>query len=257
MKISKKKLEKLYITHCYNATQIAKMYNVTYPTILYYLDKFKIKHKSLSEIMTKYKIDNVVLIKMYNAGCTYKQIAEKFNCTIDSVIHRVEKLNLPKRPHIAKRNPNYNEKMKIEQELLISLYWGNEYTMKKISNIFKCSQATIYGKFKKYKIPMLTQSEVQIRNGNNVNEKNPSWKGGISSMHQRLRRGRMSSIWRKYVLMKDKHCCQICYSKSALCAHHIKSFSDFPEERFNVDNGITLCKNCHKWVHYLNPLSFQ
>jgi 5-methylcytosine-specific restriction endonuclease McrA len=45
---------------------------------------------------------------------------------------------------------------------------------------------------------------------------------------------------------KDEFTCRECGEKNIyLQAHHIKSFADFPELRFNLTNGKTLCKSCH------------
>lgn len=57
--------------------------------------------------------------------------------------------------------------------------------------------------------------------------------------------------WRNAVLKRDNHTCQCCgYDKlKNLEAHHIYGFRDNPEYADRVDNGITLCKFCHKKYH--------
>jgi len=55
--------------------------------------------------------------------------------------------------------------------------------------------------------------------------------------------------WKKAVLLRDNLTCQVCGSKKKLQAHHINSGSYFPELRYDVDNGITLCRNCHSHFH--------
>lgn len=56
--------------------------------------------------------------------------------------------------------------------------------------------------------------------------------------------------WRKAVYERDDYTCQACGEKGGkLNAHHIKQFAYFPNERLNVDNGITLCEKCHHAVH--------
>ena len=52
-------------------------------------------------------------------------------------------------------------------------------------------------------------------------------------------------LWRKKVLKRDNYTCQCCGSKEKLKTHHINNFSQFKEQRTNVDNGITLCFECH------------
>lgn len=56
--------------------------------------------------------------------------------------------------------------------------------------------------------------------------------------------------WRLAVFERDKFTCQCCGKRGKkLTAHHLNNFAEHPVERFDVDNGVTLCKKCHKAFH--------
>lgn len=56
--------------------------------------------------------------------------------------------------------------------------------------------------------------------------------------------------WRRSVFERDGYRCQICGKRGGkLNAHHIKKYAYYPELRYTVSNGITLCYECHKAVH--------
>ena len=55
--------------------------------------------------------------------------------------------------------------------------------------------------------------------------------------------------WVSAVFSRDQGKCQKCGSLEGLHAHHIKSWEECPELRFEVSNGITLCFRCHWEVH--------
>lgn len=77
-----------------------------------------------------------------------------------------------------------------------------------------------------------------------------NWKGGISNKNHTLRSSAEYYNWRKSVFVRDNYICQICHSNTnSLNAHHIKPFADFPDLRFDIDNGTTLCKRCHLKLH--------
>lgn len=57
------------------------------------------------------------------------------------------------------------------------------------------------------------------------------------------------TLWRKKVLARDNKKCVECGKGKKLHAHHILHWCDYPEYRINIDNGITLCKNCHSEKH--------
>lgn len=83
-----------------------------------------------------------------------------------------------------------------------------------------------------------------------LKEKHWNWKGGKSDETKIIRHSIEYNIWRKSVYSRDNWTCQHCKVKQKFpVAHHIKTFAEYPELRFDVDNGLTLCRACHKKVH--------
>ena len=68
--------------------------------------------------------------------------------------------------------------------------------------------------------------------------------------NQDLRNTQKYKKWRLKVFKRDDYTCTHCGKRGGnLNAHHIKSFANFPDLRFKLENGITLCKKCHKKEH--------
>lgn len=80
-----------------------------------------------------------------------------------------------------------------------------------------------------------------------LREGNPNWKGGVAITHHQIRMSPEYRLWRMAVLERDKYTCLWCGQRGGkIQADHIKSFAYYPELRFVIDNGRTLCIDCHK-----------
>lgn len=76
------------------------------------------------------------------------------------------------------------------------------------------------------------------------------WRGGITSINTKIRRSLEYKLWVKSVLERDNFVCQKYGIRGGkLVVHHINNFSDFPELRFAIDNGITLSDKAHRLFH--------
>jgi len=63
----------------------------------------------------------------------------------------------------------------------------------------------------------------------------------------KIRNSREYRIWREAVFERDQYSCVFCGVRGGpLNADHIKPFAYFPELRFSLSNGRTLCVPCHK-----------
>lgn len=85
------------------------------------------------------------------------------------------------------------------------------------------------------------------------------WKGGISEQTRKWRSNFQSTVeyklWRTAVFERDNYQCVWCHARNGngkrvvLNADHIQSFAEHPELRLAIDNGRTLCRECHYKRH--------
>ena len=89
-----------------------------------------------------------------------------------------------------------------------------------------------------------------------------SWKGGITSLREQIRSCFKYRQWRSDIFTRDNFTCVICRIRGNYLEadHYPKTFSEILkeykitifeealncEELWNINNGRTLCKNCHK-----------
>lgn len=55
--------------------------------------------------------------------------------------------------------------------------------------------------------------------------------------------------WKRKVFGRDNHACQVCGSNHRLRPHHLNSWNKYPKERFELENGLTLCEFHHEKFH--------
>lgn len=73
------------------------------------------------------------------------------------------------------------------------------------------------------------------------------WKGGATEANKIARQSSEYRLWREAVFARNDYTCQFCGQRGGrLNPDHIKKFADYPELRFDIDNGRTLCEPCHK-----------
>lgn len=61
-------------------------------------------------------------------------------------------------------------------------------------------------------------------------------------------RKKCDALWARLIVARDVKC-QRCSGKDFLQAHHIVRRSRSSWLRHNLNNGMTLCRNCHIWWH--------
>lgn len=92
------------------------------------------------------------------------------------------------------------------------------------------------------------------RKGKKAGPEHWNWQGGITAPNDRDRVKFKRSTLKK-VLVRDDYTCQVCSQRGGyLQVDHIKSWKDYPQLRFDLDNCRTLCMACHYYVTFKRKL---
>jgi hypothetical protein len=82
---------------------------------------------------------------------------------------------------------------------------------------------------------------------------NPNYKDGSSPERQRLYASGEGRALIRAVYARDGYRCTSCGAGKtgprSLHAHHVKPWAEYPELRFEIENLVTLCRDCHHAAH--------
>lgn len=153
----------------------------------------------------------------------------------------------------------YRETLKIRGDSKRGIAWvGAKYCYK------ECNKKALIERNKSWVMPMKfrklagergkkwfsgprSEEERYARKVRNLGEKSHFWKGGVTEKNKIIRVSLEYRLWREAVFKRDYFTCVECKVRGGkLNAHHVKPFAFFPELRFAIDNGVTLCFECHK-----------
>lgn len=212
----------------------------------------------------KYDVEKIKAL--YAQGRSLRDIADLFGVGANTV----KRILLAS--EVTLRDKNQSEKDKNgwwqNYEFLYEEYINQRKSTSEIGKEVHASSGTVHTWLLKFQIPtrpvggeykrgttMSVDSRRKMsaaKSGKYTGANNPNWKGAKVSDAVRERRSYEAKIWRAACLERDDFKCTVCGSAENLHVHHVLEFADYPDRRWDINNGKTLCVFCHEKVHRRN-----
>lgn len=205
------------------------------------------------------EINEAVVCKLYaGEGLTTRQMAAVLGVGQRTAARLLHRYGIAARDKGAPKIPQLQD-----QQWLVQKYEVERLSTVAIARELGCSPRTVYEGLTRFGIKPRPRNQHSGRKfsaavrrrmsdgkrGRFLGESNPNWKGGRVDPTARERRSYKAKMWRNAVKARDGHKCVDCGSTNRLHAHHIRSWKDAPELRFELSNGKTLCVICHQKTH--------
>ena len=219
------------------------------------------------------------IIDMYLNGASSTEIGKKYGVTHRTILLRLKKNNISRRT-LSESQWNYNKKDLpndfYNYDAMYQKYIVERKSKKELGEFYGCDPCVIDRVLKTLGIKKRTNSESKV--GLYVGEKAFNWKGGITTLNQRIREYLTDQHIQTKVLKRDNYTCVKCGTHKNLHVHHIVPFknimenilsenpklsvTDNKEELYKIavqdsrindtNNLITVCADCHHKLHNWN-----
>lgn len=204
---------------------------------------------------------------------TCKEIGERYGVGAEIVRRKMHRLGM--NPSAKTRRTFDPPKAELEK-----LYQTR--SMRQIADHFGVGETVVFNRLKEHGIELKEHINHRLKPGRQFTEShraairdahrakaafgeaNPNWKGGLTEINRRIRNSWQFREWKELSLeragsrcekcgVSDGHSCECCGTRVKLHVHHIKSFSKFPDLRFDPMNSEVLCPKCHFALHHRKP----
>ncbi len=252
---------KMYNDQMLSSTVVAKTIGCSVQTLINRLRENNIKIRPNGWDKQKISLD-ILRHEYENLKMSTKQIATKHNMSQPSIFERLIKNGVKMRDR-KEAASQANTKISIAAHHKICQRYLNNpaENASSIAKDYGVHKTTIHNILKNYGIYL-----------NHSGPRNNKWKGGITPIHNRIRNCDKAKEWKNICMKRDDYTCQICQNKGGkLHIHHKEMFSnifdrflklneELSEDQlfelalnyrpfWDIDNGITLCVNCHNKLH--------
>lgn len=237
--LEKDELYRLYVIEMKTSKEIAAIVGVCSSSICNWLKKYGIPIRHGRSAQMPAEPNKETLFDLYiTQGFSIDKIAQCFGSSEISISKLMDVYQIQKRLRWC-RIAGYNagKKMSDEQRATLS----------------KIAKQRIGDKSPRYGAVLSEKTKQKIANslkGRFRGADNPQWRGGHKNQRRAWHSRHEYKEWRNAVFQRDNYTCQK-YGKPSngdIQAHHIETWYEAPELRFEISNGIALCESCHRFI---------
>lgn len=182
-----------------------------------------IERRDKRECQTR-MVDRKSVLRLRESGMSNAQIAEELGCSVSTVVGCARELGIA---HSS-----------LSDEEIVDAF-NTTTSMELAAKKLGVHESTIQRRAK--------ELGLDVKKNKKRGKEHYCWAGGITGRIDKIRKSEKYLEWKRAIYKRDGHKCSYCGRKDMVIhAHHIVPIYEDESKIFDVNNGITLCRECHE-----------